>query len=160
MLLASRILFFAALATFLWGARKELPAWGAATLRWVDSLPLPDWFAGWPGVVNGFVAGALVAIIGFVLWLITGKIWDIVVAADEAAFHGRRPAVEWSTLSIIWMIGAVLWPTAVLAGLSIYLNNWSVFLAYVIISAIAVPAAVYSLSAGGTTLDQAPESPG
>ena len=36
-----------------------------------------------------------------------------------------------------------------------FLDNWSVFLAYVVISAVAVPVAVYSLSAGGTTLDQA-----
>lgn len=160
MLLAGRILFFAALVTTLWGARERLSDWGSATLRWVDSLPLPDWFAGWPWFVNGFVAGALVAVIGFVLWLVTGKIWDIVIAADEAAFHGGRDAVEWSALAIIWMIGAAAWPTAVIAGLSIYLDNWSVFLAYVIISAVAVPAAVYSLSAGGTTLDQAPETQG
>ena len=143
MLLVGRILFFAALAISLWGARESLPDWGKATLRWVDSLPLPDWFAGWPWFVNGFVAGALVAAIGFVLWLITGKVWDIVIAADEAAFHGGRDAVQWSTLSIIWMIGAIAWPTAVLAGLSIYLDNWSVLLAYLVISAVAVPAAVY-----------------
>jgi hypothetical protein len=55
------------------------------------------------------------------------------------------------------MIGAILLPTGVIAGLSIYLNNWSVFLAYLVISAVAVPVALISLSAGGTTLDQAPE---
>ncbi|MEX2137385.1 MAG: hypothetical protein WEB29_10630 [Chloroflexota bacterium] len=159
MLLAGRVLFLVALATTLWGIRNHLPEWGAAILGWVDSLPLPDWFAGWPAVVNGFVAAGLVAIIGLVLWWLTMKGWDIVIGADEAAFFGRRPAVEWSALAIAWMIAAVLLPTAVIVGLAIYLENWSVFLAYLAIAVVAVPVALISLSAGGTTLDEAPQPP-
>ena len=158
MLLAGRVLFFVALATTLWGARNHLPDWGAGILGWVDSLPLPDWFAGWPAIVNGFVAAAVVAIIGLLLWWVTMKGWDIVIGADEAAFFGRRPAVEWSPLSIVWMVAAVLLPTAIIAGLALYLDNWSVFLAYLAISVVAVPVVLVSLSAGGTTIDEAPLS--
>lgn len=159
MLLAGRVLFLVALATTLWGARNHLPDWGAATLRWVDSLPLPDWFAGWPAIVNGFVAAALVAVIGLVLWWMTMKGWDIVIGADEGAFFGRRPAVEWSALAIAWMVAAILLPTAVIGGLAIYLDNWNVLLAYFLIAIVALPVALVSLSAGGTTLDQAPDPP-
>jgi hypothetical protein len=158
-LLAARVLFLVAFLVTLWGARNHLPGWGAAILRWVDSLPLPDWFAGWPAIVNGFVAAGLVAILGLLLWWLTGKGWDIVIGADEAAFFGRRPAVGWSALQVGWLIGAVLLPTAVIAGLSSYLDNWSVFLAYLILAVVALPVSVISLSAGGTTLDQAPRPP-
>ena len=160
MLLTARILFLVAFATTLWGARYWLPTWGAGTLTWIDSLPLPDWFSGWPPVVNGFVAAGLIGIIGLVLWWMTAKGWDIVIGADEAAFFGRRPAVEWSALSIVWLLGAVVLPTAVIAGLSFYLDNWSVLLAYLVISAVAVPVSLISLSAGGVTLDHAPSPPG
>ncbi len=159
LLLAGRVLFLVALATSLWGARYHLPEWGKAMLDWVNSLPLPDWFAGWHPIANGFAAAGVIAIIGLILWWLTIKGWDIVIGADEAAFFGRRPAVDWSPLLVIWLIGAVLLPTGVIAGLSAYLNNWSVFLAYVILAAVAVPVALISLSAGGTTLDQAPQPP-
>jgi hypothetical protein len=159
MLLAARVLFLVALPVTLWGARNHLPGWGAAILRWVDSLPLPDWFAGWPPIVNGFVAAAVVALLGLLLWWLTGKGWDIVIGADESAFFGRRAAIGWSPLAAGWMVGALLLPTAVIAGLAIYLDNWSVFLAYVILAVVAVPVSLISLSAGGTTLDQAPEPP-
>jgi hypothetical protein len=158
-LLAARVLFLVAFPVTLWGARNHLPAWGAAILRWVDSLPLPDWFAGWPAIVNGFVAAGVVAILGLLLWWLTGKGWDIVIGADEGAFFGRRPAVRWSALQVGWLICAVLLPTTVIAGLSIYLDNWSVFLAYLILAVVAVPVSLISLSAGGTTLDQAPQPP-
>jgi hypothetical protein len=159
MLLASRVLFLLAFPVTLWAARNHLSGWGAALLRWVDSLPLPDWFTGWPAIVNGFVAAGVVAIIGLLLWWLTGKGWDIVIGADEGAFFGRRPAVRWSALQVGWLIGALLLPTAVMAGLSIYLDNWSVFLAYLILALVAVPISLVSLSAGGTTLDQAPQPP-
>jgi hypothetical protein len=157
MLLAARVLFLVALPVTLWGARNHLPDWGAGILRWVDSLPLPDWFAGWPPIVNGFVAAAVVAIIGLILWWLAGKGWDLVISADEGAFFGRRAAVGWSPLAAGWMVAAVLLPTAVVAGLSIYLDNWSVFLAFLILAVVAVPISLISLSAGGTTLDQAAE---
>lgn len=160
LLLAGRVLFLVALATTLWGARNHLPEWGKAILDWVNSLPLPDWFAGWPPIANGFVAAGVIAVIGLVLWWLTMKGWDIVIGGDEGAFFGRRPAVEWSPLAIFWMGAAILLPTAVIAGLSTYLDNWSVFLAYLVISIVAVPVALISLSAGGTTLDQAPDPPG
>lgn len=159
LLLAGRVLFLVALATTLWGARNHLPEWGKAILDWVNSLPLPDWFAGWPPIANGFVAAGVIAVIGLVLWWLTMKGWDIVIGGDEGAFFGRRPAVEWSPLAIFWMGAAILLPTAVIAGLSTYLDNWSVFLAYLVISIVAVPVALISLSAGGTTLDQAPDPP-
>lgn len=159
LLLAGRVLFLVALATTLWGARNHLPEWGKAILDWVNSLPLPDWFAGWPPIANGFVAAGVIAVIGLVLWWLTTKGWDIVIGGDEGAFFGRRPAVEWSPLAIVWMGAAILLPTAVIAGLSTYLDNWSVFLAYLVISIVAVPVALISLSAGGTTLDQAPDPP-
>ena len=159
MLLTARILFWVAFITTLWGARYWLPTWGAGTLTWIDSLPLPDWFSGWPPVVNGFVAAALIGIIGLVLWWVTIKGWDIVIGADEAALFGRRPAVEWSDLSILWLGAAVALPTAVVAGMASYLDNWSVLLAFLVISAVAVPVSLISLSAGGTTLDQAPVPP-
>ena len=41
--------------------------------------------------------------------------------------------------------------------LAIFLDNWSVLLAFIIIGAVAVPVSLISLSAGGTTLDEAPE---
>ncbi len=157
MLLAGRVLFLAALATALWGARSKLPEWGAATLDWIDSLPLPDWFGDWPPVVNGFVAAALISIGGLVLWWLTMKTWDIVIGSDEGAFFGRRPAVEWSILAIVWMVGAVLLPTAVITALSIYLANWGPLLVYLATAIVAVPVALISLSAGGTTIDQAPD---
>src|SRR4029078_1853581 len=78
LLLAARILFIVAFVTTLWGARYELPGWGAATLRWIASLPLPDWFGGWPAVVNGFVAAAVVGLATLVLWYLTAKGWDTV----------------------------------------------------------------------------------
>ena len=159
LLLAGRVLFLVALATTLWGARNHLPEWGKATLDWVNSLPLPDWFAGWHPIANGFVAAGVIAVIGLILWWVTIKGWDIVIGADEAAFFGRKPPVDWSPLLMIWLAVAVLLPTGVIAGLSAYLNNWSVFLAYVILAVVGVPMALISFSAGGTTLDQAPEPP-
>jgi hypothetical protein len=159
LLLAARILFIVAFVTTLWGARNRLPDWGGGTLDWIDSLPLPDWFGDWPPLVNGFVAAALVGIIAVVLWWVTIKGWDIVIGADEGAFFGRRPAVEWSALLIVWLIGAVAIPTAVMVGLAVYLDNWSVLLAYLALSIVAVPMALVSLSSGGVTLDRAPEPP-
>jgi hypothetical protein len=67
--------------------------------------------------------------------------------------------VEWSPLLVVWLIGAVALPTGVVAGLSAFLNNWSAFLAYVILAAVGVPMALISLSAGGRTLDEAPGPP-
>jgi len=159
LLLAGRILFLVSLATTLWGARNHLPEWGKAILDWVNSLPLPDWFAGWPPIANGFVAAGVIAVASLILWWVTIKGWDIVIGADEAAFFGRKPAVDWSPLLVVWLIGAVALPTGVVAGLSAFLNNWSVFLAYVILAAVGVPMALISLSAGGRTLDEAPGPP-
>jgi len=101
----------------------------------------------------------VVALFGLLLWWLTGKAWDIVIGADEAAFFGRRPAVRWSALQVGWLIGAVILPTVVIGGLSSYLDNWTVFLGYLILAAVAVPVSLISLSAGGTTLDQAPRPP-
>jgi len=159
LLLAGRVLFLVALATTLWGARYHLPEWGRAFLDWVNALPLPDWFVGWDPIANGFVAAGVIAVIGLILWWLTIKGWDIVIGADEAAFFGRKPAVDWSPLLVIWLTAAILLPTGVVAGLSAYLSNWSVFLAYLILAVIGVPMALISLSAGGTTLDQAPGPP-
>jgi len=161
MLLTGRVLFLVALATTLFGARNRLPEWGAATLRWVDDLPvLPDWFTGWPGVANGFVAAALVGLIGMIIWWVLGKGWDAVIGADEAAFFARRKAQDQSALSIGWMVAAVVVPTVVMAGLSIYLGSWwGVFVVYVVLSVIFVPISLIALSAGGETLDQAPAAP-
>ena len=159
MLLAGRVLFLVALPVALWGARYYLPEWGRAILGWVNSLPLPDWFAGWPPVVNGVVAGVVLAIAALVVWIIVGKIWDVVIAADEAAFFGRRPAEEWSTLAAIWLAVAVALPAGIITGLAISLENWSVLVAYLVTAALAVPVSLISLSAGGTTLDDAPEPP-
>jgi hypothetical protein len=161
MLLTGRVLFLAALATTLFGARQRLPEWGAATLKWVNDLPvLPDWFAGWAGVVNGYVAAALVGIIGLVVWWFIGKAWDIVIGADEGAFFCREPAVRWSSLAVAWMVGAVLIPTTVMVGLSAYLREWwGVLGVYGVLSVIFVPLALIALSAGGRTLDQAPAPP-
>ncbi|MEX1072767.1 MAG: hypothetical protein WED86_03620, partial [Chloroflexota bacterium] len=159
LLLAGRVLFLVALATTLWGARHHLPEWGKAILDWVNGLPLPDWFAGWPDVANGFVAAGVIAVVGLILWWLTIKGWDIVIGADEAAFFARSPAVAWSPLLVVWLIGAVLLPTGVVAGLSVFLDNWSVFLAYLILAAVGVPVVLISLSAGGTTLEQATQPP-
>jgi hypothetical protein len=157
MLLAGRVLFLAALTTSLWGVRRRLPDWGAATLDWVNSLPLPDWFGDWPPVVNGFVAAALVALIGLVGWWVMSKAWDIVIGVDESAFFARKAGTKWGAPAAAWLVAAVLLPTAVMVALASYLNNWGILLAYLVISGVAVPLAVVSLSAGGTTLDQAPE---
>lgn len=158
MLLAGRVLFLAAVATTLFGARVQLPKWGAAALKWVNDLPLlPDWFAGWTGVANGIVAAVLVGIIGLVVWWFTIKAWDIVIGTDEGRFFCRQPAVRWSAIAIAWMVGAVAVPTALMAGLSAYLGDWwGVLGVYVALSVIFVPLAVIALSAGGETLDQAP----
>ena len=158
-LLAARVLFIVSLVTALWGARYHLPEWGKAILDWVNSLPLPDWFTGWGAVANGFVAAGVIALSSLILWYLTMKGWDIVIGADEAAFFGRKPAVDWSPLLTIWLALAILLPTGVAAGLSAFLNNWTVFLAYVILVAVGLPLAIISLSAGGTTLDQAPRPP-
>jgi hypothetical protein len=159
MLLAGRVLFLTALGTALWGARSRLPDWGAATLDWVNSLPLPDWFGDWPPVVNGFVAAALVGVIGLVAWWVLSKGWDVLIGLDEGAFFARKAATEWSPPAVGWLLAAVLLPTAVTVALAIYLDNWSVVLAYLVISLVAVPLAVVSLSAGGVTIDQAPQEP-
>lgn len=158
MLLAGRVLFFTALVTALWGVRAHLWEWGAAILAWVTSLPLPDWFGTpEPSTVTGFVAAVVIVIAGLVVWLLTIRGWDAMIGADEAAFFGREPAVEWSALAIDWLLLAVLLPTGTIVGLAVYLANWSVLLAYVLIAAVAMPLVVVSLSAGGTTLDQAPD---
>jgi hypothetical protein len=156
LLLGARILFIVAFATTLWGARKVLPAWGAATLQWIDSLPLPDWFGGWPGLVNGFVAAAVVGIATLVLWYLTAKGWDTVIAADEAAFFNRRPAEDSPLLLVAWVILAALIPTAAITALAIILGNTLILAGYLGISLVAVPVALISLSRGGVTLDKAP----
>ena len=158
-LLAARVMFLVSLVTALWGARYHLPEWGKAILDWINSLPLPDWFAGWGPVANGFVAAGVIAVGGLIMWWLIMKGWDIVIGADEAAFFAREPAVDWSPLQTIWLAFAIVLPTGLIAGLSAFLNNWSVFLAYAILVAVGLPLALISLSAGGTTLDQAPEPP-
>jgi hypothetical protein len=158
MLLAGRVLFFTALVTAIWGVRHHLWDWGAAILSWLNSLPLPDWFGtAEPSTVTGFAAAAVIAIGGLIVWLLTIKGWDTIIKADEAAFFARAEAVEWPGKAIAWMVLAVLLPTGVMVGLAIYLANWGVLLTYVVIAAIAMPIVLVSLSAGGTTLDQARE---
>jgi hypothetical protein len=158
MLLAGRVLFFTALVTAIWGVRHHLWDWGAAILSWLSSLPLPDWFGtAEPSTVTGFVAAAVIVISGLVVWVITIKGWDAIIGADEAAFFAREPSVEWPGKAIAWMVVATLLPTSVIVGLAIYLANWGVLLTYVIVAAIAMPLVLVSLSAGGTTLDQAPK---
>ena len=160
MLLAGRVLFFTALVTAVWAVRSRLWDWGAAILSWLNSLPLPDWFGTpEPSTVTGFAAAAVIVIGGLVVWLLTIRGWDAVIGADEVAFFKCAPAVDWSAPAIAWLVVAVLLPTGAIVGLAIYLANWSVLLAYVIIAAIAMPLVLVSLSAGGTTLDQAPGPP-
>jgi hypothetical protein len=60
-------------------------------------------------------------------------------------------------LATIWLAVAVALPAGIITGLAISLENWSVLLAYLILAAVAVPVSLISLSAGGTTLDEAPE---
>jgi hypothetical protein len=157
LLLAARILFIVGFVTALWGARSELPNWGAATLQWIDSLPLPDWFGGWPSVVNGFVAAGVVGIVALLLWYLTGKGWDVVIAADEAAFFKQQPAEESPLLLIAWVVVAGLIPTAAMTALSIILGNNLILGGYLAVSLVAVAVAIRSLSRGGVTIDQAPE---
>jgi hypothetical protein len=108
-------------------------------------------------VANGFVAAALVGLIGMIIWWVLGKGWDAVIGADEAAFFAGRQAEDQSALSIGWMIAAVVVPTAVMVGLSAYLGSWwGVLGVYVILSVLFVPISLIALSAGGKTLDQAP----
>jgi hypothetical protein len=160
MLIAGRVLFFTALVTAVWAVRGRLWDWGAAILSWLNSLPLPDWFGtAEPSTVTGFAAAAVIVIGGLIVWLLTIKGWDAIIGADEAAFFAREPAVEWPGQAVAWMLLAVLLPSGAIVGLAIYLANWSVLLAYVVIATIAMPLVLVSLSAGGTTLDQAPEPP-
>jgi uncharacterized membrane protein (Fun14 family) len=157
LLLAARILFMIGFVTTLWGARNELHKWGAATLQWVDSLPLPDWFGGWPAVVNGFVAAGVVGLVTLVLWYLTAKGWDTVIAADEAAFFNRREPEDSPLLLVAWVILAALVPTVAMTALSIILGNSLILGGYLGIALVAVPVALISLSRGGTTLDEAPD---
>jgi len=157
LLLAARILFMIGFVTTLWGARNELHKWGAATLHWIDSLPLPDWFGGWPPVVNGFVAAGVVGLATLVLWYLTAKGWDTVIAADEAAFFNRREPEDSPLLLVAWVILAALIPTAAMTALSIILGNQLILGGYLAIALVAVPVALISLSRGGVTLDKAPE---
>jgi hypothetical protein len=160
MLLAGRVLFFTALVTAIWGVRHHLWDWGAAILSWLNSLPLPDWFGtAEPSTVTGFVAAAAIAVGGLIVWLLTIKGWDAIIGADESAFFSRGQAVEWPGQAVAWLLVAILLPTGVIVGLAIYLANWGVLVTYVIIAAIAMPLVLVSLSAGGKTLDQAPEPP-
>jgi hypothetical protein len=156
LLLAARILFIVGFVTTLWGARNELPDWGAATLGWIDSLPLPDWFGGWPAVVNGFVAAGVVGLASLVLWYVTAKGWDVVIAADEAAFFNRREAEDSPLILVAWVFLAALIPTAAITALAVILGNSLILLGYLAISAVAVPVAILSLSRGGVALDEAP----
>jgi hypothetical protein len=157
LLLGARILFIVGFVTALWGARDELPAWGAATLGWIDSLPLPDWFGGWPGVVNGFVAAAVIGLATLVLWYLTGKGWDVVIAGDEAAFFNRRPPEDSSLLLIGWIFAAAFIPTAAMTTLSIILGNPWILAGFLAIALVAVPVAILSLSRGGVTIERAAE---
>ena len=160
MLLAGRVLFLAALVTAIWGVRAHLRAWGAAMLDWLNSLPLPDWFGtAEPSTVTVLVATASIAIGGLIVWLLILKGWDTIIGADEAAFFAREPAVDWPAQAVAWILLAVLLPTGAIVGLAIYLASWSVLVGYVVIAAVAMPLVLVSLSAGGTTLDQAPQPP-
>lgn len=160
MLLAGRVLFFTALVTAIWGVRHHLWDWGAAILTWLDSLPLPDWFGTQdPSTVTGLVAAAVIAISGLIVWLLTIKGWDAIIGADEAAFFAREPARGWTAGAVVWLLVAILLPTGAMVGLSIYLANWLVLVAYILIAAFAMPLVLISLSEGGTTLDQAPKPP-
>jgi hypothetical protein len=160
MLLAGRVLFLTALVTAIWGVRAHLWRWGAAILDWLNSLPLPDWFGtAEPSTVTGLVATAVIAIGGLVVWLLMGRAWDRIIGADEAAFFTREPAAEWPAPAIAWLLLALLLPTGVIVGLAISLGSWSVLLAYLLITAVTTPLVLVSLSAGGTTLDQAPDPP-
>ena len=47
--------------------------------------------------------------------------------------------------------------TGLITGLAIFLGSWRVLLAYFIFAAVAVPVSLISLSAGGSTLDEARE---
>ncbi len=160
MLLAGRMLFLAGLVVALWGVRKHLPTWGDEILGWVNALPLlPDWFAGWPPVVYGFVAAAIVIVIGSVGWVLLVKAWSGVIAMDEGAFFGRVESSAGDAMAIGWMVLATTALTAVILALAIYLNNWWVLLGYLLLGGAAVVIAVAALSIGGTTIDQAPQPP-
>jgi hypothetical protein len=157
MLLAGRMLFLAALVVALWGVRSHLPGWGGAALSFVNSIPLlPDWFANWPPIVNGFAAAAIVIVIGSVGWLLLVKAWGIVIAIDEGAFFSRKQGSAGDGLAIGWTALAAAAPTAVMLALAINLDNWWVLVNYLVIGGLAVLIAVLALSQGGTTLDEAP----
>ena len=123
MLLAGRVLFLVPLPVTLWGARGHLPGWGAAILDWVDSLPLPDWFAGWPAIVNGFVAAGVIAIGGFVVWRLTGKGWDTSSPPMRPPSSGESRRRGMGPLRPSAGPVAVLLPTGAIAGLAIYLRT-------------------------------------